>query len=43
MFRTIFGAKQVNSGKDVENTKVNKQLVALFWIIEENIDLSHIH
>ena len=29
MLRTIFGTKQVNSGK---NTKVNKQLVAMFWL-----------
>ena len=29
MFRTIFGATQVNSG---ENTKVNKQSLAMFWL-----------
>ena len=29
MFRTILGAKQVNSGK---NTKVNKQSLVIFWL-----------
>jgi hypothetical protein len=38
--KTIFGAKQENSCKNGENTKVNKQLVAIFGLIEENMDLS---
>ena len=29
--------------KQGKNTKVNKQLVAIFWMIEENMDLSHIN
>ena len=29
--KTIFGAKQVNSGKIRKKTKVNKQLAAMFW------------
>ena len=32
MFRTIFGAKEVNSGKNRENTKVNKQSHVIFWL-----------
>jgi hypothetical protein len=40
MFRTIFGATQVNLG---ENIKENKQFLACFGLIEENMDLSHIH
>ena len=30
--KTIFCKKQVHSGKIGENTKVNKQLVAMFWL-----------
>ena len=36
MFRTIFRAKQVNSGKKGENPKVNKQSLVIFWF-EENM------
>ena len=30
--KTIFGAKQVNSGKNGEKHKVNKHLAAMFWL-----------
>ena len=40
MFRTIYGAKQVRTGK---NRKVYKQPLAMFWLIEENLELSHTH
>ena len=29
--KTIFGTNQINSGKNGENTKLNKQLAAMFW------------
>jgi hypothetical protein len=41
MFKIIFGAKQVISGK---NTKVNTQSFSMFWLeVEENMALSHIY
>ena len=38
--KTIFGAKQANSGK---NTKVNKQSLIIFCSMKENMKLSNIH
>ena len=44
MFRTILGAKQVNSGKNGEKHK-RKQTMAchVFGLIEENMELSNVH
>ncbi len=45
MFRTIFGTKQVNLGKNGEKHK-SKETIAchvFFGLIEENMELSHIH
>ena len=40
MFRTIFGTKQVNSGK---NWRKHKSKQTCFGLIEENMELSHTH
>ena len=42
MFRTIFGTKQFNLPKNGKKNK-RKQTIACFGLVEENMELSHIH
>ena len=45
MFRTIFGAKQLNSGKKREKhkSKKKKNRISCFGLMKENMELSDIH